>query len=100
MMGGIQGKKIVKGQTYRTEASRLQSFKHLARTLIDQKQFLFDLSHIISQNLMTHDGRFDSSKRSNARIRVCNTVKFLNFGTPEIFAVIYLKFQQKDQTLR
>ena len=25
---------------------------------------------------------------------------FLNFGTPEIFAVIYLKFKQRGQTLR
>ena len=29
-----------------------------------------------------------------------NTVKFLNFGTPEIFAVIYLKFKQRGQTLK
>ena len=28
------------------------------------------------------------------------TVKFLNFVTPEIFAVIYLKFKQRGQTLR
>ena len=28
------------------------------------------------------------------------TVMFLNFGTPEIFAVIYLKFKQRGQTLR
>ena len=28
------------------------------------------------------------------------TIKFLNFGTPEIFAVIYLKFKQTGQTLR
>ena len=27
------------------------------------------------------------------------TVKFLNFGTPEIFAVIYLKFKQRGQTV-
>ena len=27
------------------------------------------------------------------------TVKFLNFRTPENFAVIYLKFKQRDQTL-
>ena len=26
------------------------------------------------------------------------TVKFLNFGTPEIFVVIYLKFKQRGQT--
>ena len=24
-----------------------------------------------------------------------DTVKFLNFGTPEVFAVIYLKFEQE-----
>ena len=30
----------------------------------------------------------------------CNTIKFLNFRTPENFAVIYLKFKQKAQTLR
>ena len=28
------------------------------------------------------------------------TVKFLNFGMPEIFAVIYLRFKQRGQTLR
>ena len=28
------------------------------------------------------------------------TVKFLNFGTPEKFAVIYLKFKQRGQSLR
>ena len=28
------------------------------------------------------------------------TVKFLNFGMPEIFAVIYLKFKQRGQTIR
>ena len=27
------------------------------------------------------------------------TEKFLNFGMPEIFAVIYLKFKQRGQTL-
>ena len=26
------------------------------------------------------------------------TVKFLNFGMPQIFAVIYLKFKQRGQT--
>ena len=31
--------------------------------------------------------------------RKVNTVKFLNFGTPEIFAVIYLKFRQRGQVL-
>ena len=30
----------------------------------------------------------------------CSTVKFLNFGTPEIFAVINLKYKQRCQTLR
>ena len=28
-----------------------------------------------------------------------NTVKFLNFQAPENFAVIYLKFKQRGQTL-
>ena len=28
------------------------------------------------------------------------TVKFLNFGTPEIFAVMYLKFKQRGQYLK
>ena len=28
------------------------------------------------------------------------TVKFLNFGMPEIFPVIYLKFKQRGQILR
>ena len=31
---------------------------------------------------------------------MCYTVKFLNFGMPEIFAEIYLKFKQKGQILR
>ena len=29
-----------------------------------------------------------------------HTVKFLNIGTPEIFAVIYLKLKQRGQTVR
>ena len=29
-----------------------------------------------------------------------NTIKFLNFGTPEICAVIYLKIQTKTPNLR
>ena len=29
-----------------------------------------------------------------------STVKFLNFGTPEIFAVIHLKFKQRGKTLK
>ena len=28
------------------------------------------------------------------------TVKFLNFGTPEMFAVLHLKFKQRGQILR
>ena len=28
------------------------------------------------------------------------TVKFLNFGTPETFTVIYLKFKKRGQTLK
>ena len=31
--------------------------------------------------------------------RTQTTVKFLNFRMPENFAVIYLKFNQRDQTL-
>ena len=31
---------------------------------------------------------------------VLSTLKFLNFGTTKIFAVIYLKFKQRGQTLR
>ena len=31
--------------------------------------------------------------------RYGNTVKFLNFRTPENFAVIYLKLKQRSQTL-
>ena len=34
------------------------------------------------------------------RIYVAITVKFLNFGTPEMFAVLYLKFKQRGQILR
>ena len=30
---------------------------------------------------------------------IMTTVKFINFGMPEIFAVIYLKFKQRGQTL-
>ena len=30
---------------------------------------------------------------------IWDTVKFLNFRTPENFAVIYLKFKQRGQTL-
>ena len=37
---------------------------------------------------------------SSFYIRKCITVKFLNFLTPEIFAVVYLKLEQRGQTLR
>ena len=33
-----------------------------------------------------------------SQVRLQNTVKFPNFGTPEIFAVIYLNFNQRGQT--
>ena len=33
-------------------------------------------------------------------IGLVSTVKFLNFWTPENFAVIYLKFKHRDKTLR
>ena len=39
---------------------------------------------------------------TNNNLQCCNniiTVKFLNFPTPENFAVIYLKFKQRGQTL-
>ena len=32
--------------------------------------------------------------------KIANTLKFLDFGTPEIFAVIYLKFKQRGTILR
>ena len=35
---------------------------------------------------------------SLVEVKCGNTVKFLNFGTPEIFAVIYLTFKQEGQT--
>ena len=38
------------------------------------------------------------AKASNSD-QVLITVKFLNFGTPEIFAVIYLKFKQRRPNL-
>ena len=31
-------------------------------------------------------------------LSLVNTIKFLNFRTPENFAVIYLKFNEKGQT--
>ena len=36
----------------------------------------------------------------NLCLRMMYTVKFLNFWTPENFAVIYLKFKQRGQNLR
>ena len=33
-------------------------------------------------------------------VNILYTVKFLSFGTPENFAVIYLKFKQRGQNLR
>ena len=38
--------------------------------------------------------------RRSMRVHVPNTVKFLYFRTPEIFAVFYLKYKQRGQTLR
>ena len=48
---------------------------------------------------------FTFSTKSDKRVSVVVgasyfTVKFLNFGTPENFAVIYLKFKQKKPNLR
>ena len=34
------------------------------------------------------------------RITESNTIKFLNFGMTESFAIIYLKFKERSQTLR
>ena len=36
----------------------------------------------------------------NSQIQVQYTVKFLNFGMPEIFTVIYLNFKQGGPTLK
>ena len=38
-------------------------------------------------------------KHNGYQVKYCktSTVKFLNFRTPEIFAVIYLKFKQRGQ---
>ena len=38
-------------------------------------------------------------KLLNFHVFQFNTVKFLNFRTPENFAVFYLKFEQRGQTL-
>ena len=52
---------------------------------------------------MQHGGDLASahSEQENGFITtlVKYTVKFLNFGTPEIFAIIYLKFKQTGQNL-
>ena len=40
----------------------------------------------------------DQVTQANENLQV--TIKFLNFGTPEIFAVIYLNYKQRGQTLR
>ena len=40
----------------------------------------------------------DNQQADNAYM--VSTVKFLNFQTPENFAVIYLKFKQRGQNLR
>ena len=42
-------------------------------------------------------GRFKS--RSGQDCKILTTIKFLNFGTPENFDVIYLRFKQRGQTL-
>ena len=38
-------------------------------------------------------------QRSQNTDKLASTVKFLNFGTPENFALIYLKLKQRFQTL-
>ena len=45
----------------------------------------------------TGDGAGD--QRRLFEHKSCNTVKLLNFRTPENFAVIYLKFKQRGQSL-
>ena len=54
------------------------------------------------------EDRFSHSKAHNERSRYAARpdmgtviiVKFLNFRTPEIFAVIYLKFKQRGKTVK
>ena len=41
-----------------------------------------------------------SASHPDQKLRKQFAVKFLNFGMPEIFAVIYLKFKQRGQTLK
>ena len=42
----------------------------------------------------------ESDDQTDISVSEISTVLFLNFGTPETFAVIYLKFKQSSQTLR
>ena len=49
--------------------------------------------------LLNHDSENTCNWLLNNDSENACTVKFLNFRTPENFAVIYLKFKQRGQTL-
>ena len=58
---GIQSRKIVCGQSRRTEPSTLQYLLSTSlEFFIDQNQFLFEVSYTVS-----YDMSFDSSKRGS-----------------------------------
>ena len=65
--------------------------------------FIAKIAALISTFVFAYaKSRFSRDAAHNVyyhQIPTLNTVKFLNFWTPENFAVIYLKFKQRGKTL-
>ena len=65
--------------------------------------FIAKTNTLISTFVLVHGkSRFSHDAAHNVyyhQIPALNTVKFINFRTPENFAAIYLKFKQRGKTL-
>ena len=62
---------------------------------------IFGQSFMMSRLNVAVDDVANAEAEKKAQLVVFEiTVKFLTFGTPEVFAVIYLKFEQRGQTLK
>ena len=53
---------------------------------------IYDFDYRYDPEFSDRQVRANSADQHQTAPRTAYTVKFLNFGTPEIFAVIYLKF--------
>ena len=78
----------------------LQVEPDLRTVLSWHPMFIYILTNAIKLSIkLTNKAHVNTATRSDSTCSELSTVKFLNFRTPEIFAVIYLKFKQKAKIL-